>query len=504
MKGQIISGDFGNIIVRQKAGREIELGELLVSEDGRMLFEVVDLRFGSQISEQNRELISGMDLEENADTELFEKELRNYTIAVLKPVIRIGEKASLVKTLPVFLSKVREVKEEDLKFLTKPKNPLFLGKLRSGSKVMNVDIFLDAAKALSHHILIPATTGRGKSNLTMVMLWGQLDKDYCGVLVLDPHDEYFGRHKLGLKDHPKSENLVYYTMRSPPPGQRTLKINVEQIKPNHFNGVVEWSQAQHEALAAYHKKYKEKWVEAIIKERPVDNFNEATLSVIKRRMLSLLDLELDSSGVYCKGIFDFSAGETTIRDIVNELIKGKTVVIDTSYLSGAVEILVGSLITTEVFSKYKHFKATGELKDKPVISIVLEEAPRVLGKEVLEKGSNIFSTIAREGRKFKVGLTAITQLPSLIPRQILANMNTKIILGLEMAPERNAIIESASQDLTEASKSIASLDIGEAIISSNFVKFATPIKIPLFEEMAKSAKDKKLEENSFEGVKLGG
>ena len=63
-----------------------------------------------------------------------------------------------------------------------------------------------------------------------------------------------------------------------------------------------------------------------------------------------------------------------------------------------------------------------------VISIILEEAPRVLGKEVLEKGPNIFSTIAREGRKFRVGLIAITQLPSLIPREILANMNTKIIL----------------------------------------------------------------------------
>ena len=133
-------------------------------------------------------------------------------------------------------------------------------------------------------------------------------------------------------------------------------------------------------------------------------------------------------------------------------------------------------------NKYKSYKIKGTLKDKPVISIVLEEAPRVLGKEVLERGSNIFSTIAREGRKFKVGLMAITQLPSLIPRQILANMNTKIILGVEMQPERQAIIESASQDLSNDSRTIASLDIGEALISSNFTKFAIPIKIPLFED----------------------
>ena len=104
---------------------------------------------------------------------------------------------------------------------------------------------------------------------------------------------------------------------------------------------------------------------------------------------------------------------------------------------------------------------------------------------MLEQGPNIFSRIAREGRKFKIGLTAITQLPSVIPRQILANMGTKIILGIEMAPERKAIIESAAQDLTQDDRAIASLDIGEAIVTSTFSKFAVPIKIPLFEELAK-------------------
>ena len=97
-------------------------------------------------------------------------------------------------------------------------------------------------------------------------------------------------------------------------------------------------------------------------------------------------------------------------------------------------------------------------------------------------GGNIFSTIAREGRKFKVGLTAITQLTSIIPKTVLANMNTKIILGNELSSERSAIIDSASQDLSTDDQNIASLDKGEAIISSNFTKFAIPIQVPLFED----------------------
>jgi hypothetical protein len=61
-------------------------------------------------------------------------------------------------------------------------------------------------------------------------------------------------------------------------------------------------------------------------------------------------------------------------------------------------------------------------------------------------------------------------------------MNTKIILGNELSSERSAIIDSASQDLSADDQNIASLDKGEAIITSNFTRFAVPIKIPLFEE----------------------
>ena len=148
------------------------------------------------------------------------------------------------------------------------------------------------------------------------------------------------------------------------------------------------------------------------------------------------------------------------------------------------------MISSELFNRYQRYKSQGKLSEKPVISVVLEEAPRVLGKEVLEKGSNIFARIAREGRKFKIGLLAITQLPSLIPRQILANMNTKIVLGLEMKAERQAIMDSASQDLSTDDRNIASLDRGEALITSNFTRFAIPIKVPLFEKIVDEHKNR--------------
>ena len=52
-----------------------------------------------------------------------------------------------------------------------------------------------------------------------------------------------------------------------------------------------------------------------------------------------------------------------------------------------------------------------------------------------------------------------------------------------MATERRAVIESACQDLSSDDRAIASLDKGEAIVSSTFTKFAVPVMIPKFEDL---------------------
>jgi len=184
-------------------------------------------------------------------------------------------------------------------------------------------------------------------------------------------------------------------------------------------------------------------------------------------------------------VFDAGTkGLTTVDDIVKDIEAGRIVILDTSRLGNEAELIVGNIIASKIFERYKEHKAKGELERKPVVTVVIEEAPRVIGEDkIIPRNENIYSTIAKEGRKFKIGLTAITQLSSVIPRTILANMNTKIILGNEMVQERKAIIESASQDLSEDDRNIASLDKGEAIISSIFVPFAIPVKIPLFEDL---------------------
>jgi uncharacterized protein len=495
--GSIIHGKQGNILIRQKAETEIEMGDLLVvdSKDGSCsILQVYDLTYGSQIPDKNLEMISGMKLEGfNAELDFMDPKLRNYVLASVKSVAHVkGKDVRIPKTLPQFMSNARLIEKEDLTFITAPPNPIYLGNVRSGSKILPVEVCLNGEDVFTHHVLIPATTGRGKSNLLKVMLWSIIRKDYCGILVLDPHDEYFGRHNKGLKDHPNAhDNLVYYSPRAIS-GSVSLVLDFKSIKPWHFRGIVEFSQPQHEAMTVAYNTYKNDWLCAIAKGEELANVQPQTLAVLQRKLDTVLGLYLDDQKtVQCRtNVFSDTMGSRTVKDIIEALEAGKKVIIDTSRFTDEIELLIGSIILHEIFNKYKKYKLDGALDEKPVISIIVEEAPRVLSQDALKSaGDNIFSTIAREGRKFKVGLTAITQLTSIIPRTVLANMNTKIILGNELSSERAAIIDSASQDLSSDDQNIASLDKGEAIISSNFTKFAIPIQIPLFEDYIKKTEN---------------
>lgn len=508
--GQVIGGKVGNILLREKAGKKIELGDLLVAEESAgtyLILQVYDLAYGSQIPQSMRELAAGFKLEGyGSSLDFLDPQLRNYVMAAVRGIARVTDsEVKIPKILPSFFSSVRLVTKDDLKFLTKPSDPIYIGKVRSGSKILDVDVFLDGIKLFTHHVLVSATTGRGKSNLVKVMLWSAVGNSNFGLLVLDAHDEYYGRGKEhGLKDHPDAKgNLLFYSP-NPVLGTNTLVINLGSIKPWHFDGIINFTDAQSDAIQLYYNEFEGEWLENIVQGTPIDgsNIGLRTLAVIQRKLKSNLGIYYDAkTGFICKNkAFSETSGETTIPNIINALEAGKVVIVDTSRLSDKAELLIGSIIGHDILFRYQEYKGSGELDEKPVVSIIIEEAPRVLSIEALESsGDNIYDTIAREGRKFKVGLVAITQLTSVLPTTVLANLNTKIILGNEMASERHAIIACAPQDLSNEDRTIASLDKGEAIVSSIFTNFAVPVQIPLLEELLPKTGDTKKPQRRFIG-----
>ncbi len=489
--GQIIGGEYGELLVRQKSGQIIEIGDLLSIDD--IILQVYDLAYGSLLEDTDIARMSGMQLEGYDDTSLMEEEIRNYVSAKAKPLVHVKKGvAKIPKRLPGFFGTVDRVKKDDFYFMEEPENSLYLGKVRSGSMVLDVPVKINGKEALSHHILIPATTGRGKSNLVKVMLWDMVPKEWCGVLVIDPHDEYFGRNEIGIKDHHDARDKVLYYSPNPPKGGYSLRINISLLRPWNLRGIIDITDAQSQAMYVYYNIYHDNWLKAILRAEAEDakahGIHETTLNVLQRKLQLSFDVRMVNGEVVPRGsIFVTQGSDNMVNEIADALEDGKKVILDTSSMSGDKELLIAGMITDRVFNRYKKYKELGELDSKPTIGIVIEEAPRVLGER---GGRNVFHSIAREGRKFRVGLIAITQLSSMIPREILANMNTKIILGNEMKSEREAIIGSAAQDLSKDGKNIASLDKGEALVSSIFTKFAVPIKIDLFDDVVEGGRKK--------------
>ena len=83
----------------------------------------------------------------------------------------------------------------------------------------------------------------------------------------------------------------------------------------------------------------------------------------------------DNTGsIQCRSkLFNDALGSRTIKDILDFLESGKKVIIDTSIFTDETELLIGSIILNEVFSNYRRYKLEGELDQKPVISIIVEE-----------------------------------------------------------------------------------------------------------------------------------
>ena len=116
-----------------------------------------------------------------------------------------------------------------------------------------------------------------------------------------------------------------------------------------------------------------------------------------------------------------------LSEIVESVDKGDIVVLDVSQLTPAQADLVSLTLTRRLFEK-RLSEGVEVSRGKSVIAIVSEEAPLYLSPERVSSPFNPFARVAREGRKFNVGLVAITQLATMIEKQLLANFNTLVVL----------------------------------------------------------------------------
>jgi hypothetical protein len=204
----------------------------------------------------------------------------------------------------------------------------------------------------------------------------------------------------------------------------------------------------------------------------------STLQVVHRRARRIVDLPCISA----------DAAVSVGRRILDELLEGKVVLVDVSGLGGTEEVLVASYLTRRVLEEWQSAFLDDPERHRrlPVVAIALEEAQRVLAASK-DRESNVFPRVAREGRKFGVGLLAVTQQPKLLDDELLSQFNTFFVLGLADEKDRNILRSSAKQDLSALGPEIQTLMPGECLVVNLAAPFAVPAAIYLYDEVVRAA-----------------
>lgn len=103
-------------------------------------------------------------------------------------------------------------------------------------------------------------------------------------------------------------------------------------------------------------------------------------------------------------------------------------------------------------------------RPRPVL-VVLEEAHRYLGGSTAAMASTAANRIAREGRKYGIGLVLVTQRPSELPDTALAQTGTLIAMRLTNSSDQGRIRAALPDSVSGLADVLPSLRTGEAIIT---------------------------------------
>ena len=499
-KGRLFGKNVLEAQFRALYGEDLFVGEILAGEDherGRSyLFRVVDVTYGTEASEVGwaertaGQLIKGDQVGE--ELALHDVDRRMYKVArcVSLGYVTPGGEFMKPKSLPAQFTRVSAPTEAVFDFLRDRMGDLEVGRLRSGETDVDFPVGVKG-ETLASHVGVFATTGMGKSNLMKVLASAFLTADgRYSMLLFDPHGEYLdggGAGRRGLGHHPWAERRlrVYGTSAKAQRFQATrLVLSLTELEFADLQTAWDWSEVQGEAIVAARREFGDDWI-AQVATLEVDDLADllsgrlatSTLSVLKRRCDAIVG----------RDCFSTDPGRSLTRRILDDLAGGNVCLVDTSGLESTEAVIVASAITRKVLTEHQrlYLGDSGRFESLPQVLVCLEEAQQVLGR-VKSGDYNVFPRVAREGRKFKVGLCAITQQPKLVDDELLSQFNTFFILGLADERDRNTLRASSKQSIADLTTEIQTLMPGECLITNPEAPFALPAQVHLYEEHAKN------------------
>lgn len=331
------------------------------------------------------------------------------------------------------------------------------------------------------------------------------------------------------------EPFYYLTLKdvSVAYGQQQVRLSRADIAPQDLFSIMEFSEQQMAFSNQFFGQHGDNWLRLLLsgelEEDAGTSFLPGTVHAVERRVSFLRQGMTQLFTPY-----DPASGHeynSILTDIICALETGRIITVDTTLMNEFEQFLLTTIVARTLFVLRKALKSARDvasleseiglalgydvannsnglrtladqllsalregrlpyiindclarIDELPYVNVVIEEAPSVLNPDRLRFGS-IFRDISRQGRKFGIGLTVISQQVSSIDDGILSQLNTEINLALGNENERREAIRNASADLFGFEKELQVMGKGQAILTASYRDIPLPLQAPLFDEL---------------------
>ena len=439
-----------------------QVGEYVTMEyDGKIILGMIESMVRGSVS-LNNEIY-------NPDTIAKIKEIEGdnfYIKGSVKILGDINDNLKIPRTPAPPGTEIKEAPSEILKKIFDIENSLKLGKLINQD---DVEVGIDINKMISRHVAILAMTGAGKSNTVSVIIDGLLNHNGC-MLIFDMHSEYvdaeFENGKVNvIKPMINPRNMEFSEIL------KLANIKNAPIQERYFR----------RAFFEANEKVKSNTAESTdfieLLQISLDKmYNAAENASEKNKIMDVLN-KIEDLNIKYDRLLNVNVG-----DLLSEIKLGMANVLDLGQVDeNTAEVLVSHILRRALRSRKEYVKnGNDESLSYPVFFIV-EEA-HILAPQNRNPSSKYWITrVAREGRKFGLGLCLVSQSPKSVDRETLSQANNMIILRL-VEPNDQRHVQSASESLSEdLVNQLPSLNIGEALLLGLMTKIPALVKINEFE-----------------------
>lgn len=437
-----------------------------------------------------------------------------------------------INTYPEINSKVYQANEATMKMImnaisgkeTEYKS-LEIGHFASNRDVSAV---LDGNRFFQRHACIVGSTGSGKSYTVASILEKTNELPYANMIVFDLHGEYNElsyADQIKICDEPEGLHIPLWF------------FNYEEIHSLFVESSEGTSTNQRAAVINYILRAKKEYInnnmsevseEIVTADTPIPFSAEELIEYLENQNI----LEVETGEIYKTGEnkgqaktkkgqyydkltnlitrlrtkmddkkygFVFNEKDTINADYLNQFAKrimGNTKyrikVIDLSEVpSDMLAIIIG--IVTRIIYDIQFWSTPSKDEVRHPLVLACDEAHIYMSndtskmKAVEKKSLEIFEKIAKEGRKYGIGLLIISQRPAELNTTIMSQCNNIVSLKITNDRDKTAVAAMLTDSLVGIVEMLPNLDVGECVVVGDAIMLPSKIILDKPKEKPKSA-----------------